>query len=115
MNVRIMLLNKKNNRYKTTFEVFSQTTCNVRRIVCQEVSRERKNTEGRATATPKSATEPALPPEECYSSGDRKSPKLKSDDLSKVRERDHTYPAQTARGSTRIFKSHSSNHSTCSS
>lgn len=50
------------------------------------------------------------PLEECYSNGDCKSPKLKSDDLSKVRERDYTNPAQTARGTTRIFRSHSSNH-----
>lgn len=50
------------------------------------------------------------PLEECYSNGDCKSPKLKSDDLSKVRERDYANPAQTARGTTRIFRSHSSNH-----
>lgn len=80
----------------------------------REVGEEQINTEARTTAIPRTATDPALPPEECYSNGDCKSPKLKSDDLSKVRESDYTYPAQIARGTTRIFKSHSSNHSTCS-
>lgn len=61
VNVRTMLLNKK-NRCKTTFEVFSQTTCNVKRIAGQEGSRERKNTEARTTATPSTATDPALSP-----------------------------------------------------
>lgn len=62
VNVRTMLLNKNNSRYKITFEVFSQTICNGQRIVCQEGSRERKNTEARTIATLSTATDPALPP-----------------------------------------------------
>lgn len=52
----------KSNRYKTTFEVFSQTTVYVKRSVCREGSRERISTEARTTATLGTATDPALPP-----------------------------------------------------
>lgn len=48
----------KGNVYKTTLQVFPQTTVYVRKIMCQEGRRE-TNREARKTAAPRSATDPA--------------------------------------------------------